>query len=288
MNRRNVKKIIVLLFGLILQIIVTSCNIADDSTAVQTKPTNFTDTSEVVYQRIVPFEVKDEIIDALSLDDYSISVLDDLYLSAFSSLGSLSAKKIIDQIYESNNIYSEKYYILWQQYYDNIGSPTDLFKEYAIENTASVLITCSICDEAEGLISAEKSAYEVVSLVDELCDFYYEDYVPILSNEVIAVDTIVDLYENNELLAGKEYENKLLNITGVITEISKDLYDKTYVAINNGNKYADEIRCYFSDDFNEEILKLKKGDNVTLTAQIIKKDTLYIEAKLWNINLDNN
>lgn len=74
-------------------------------------------------------------------------------------------------------------------------------------------------------------------------------------------------YQENEVAADAQYEDKLVKITGTIGNIGKDILDDVYITIETG-EYLQSVQCYFSD--NEQIntvATLKAGDTVTLIGR---------------------
>lgn len=74
-------------------------------------------------------------------------------------------------------------------------------------------------------------------------------------------------YQENEVAADAQYEDKLVKITGTIGNIGKDILDDVYITIETG-EYLQSVQCYFSDSEQiNTVATLKAGDTVTLIGR---------------------
>ncbi len=89
-------------------------------------------------------------------------------------------------------------------------------------------------------------------------------------------------YNSNEVAADEKYKNKKLAITGVISDIGKDILNDPYISFKID--YLQSVTCYFSKDEIKKIAKLNKGETITvigkcggliLTNVIIKDCVIY-------------
>ncbi len=86
------------------------------------------------------------------------------------------------------------------------------------------------------------------------------------SIEVSAAE-LVEAYESNELAAEKKYEGKVVEITGVVGDIKKDILDKAYVTLGTGKQLEiRQVQCFLADGV--DATELNKGDQVTLTGRV--------------------
>ncbi len=60
-----------------------------------------------------------------------------------------------------------------------------------------------------------------------------------------------------------------MSITGTVVEISKDFMDEPYVQLLGKNQYA-TVRVSFTKSRQDELAKLKKGDNITVPGCVGK------------------
>lgn len=84
----------------------------------------------------------------------------------------------------------------------------------------------------------------------------------------ISAKDLLDAYDNNEVNADNQYKDKLLSVTGVISDIGVVL-DQTYICINGGGDFEIlSVQCYFADEaeISEKVAALSKGETVTITG----------------------
>ena len=82
----------------------------------------------------------------------------------------------------------------------------------------------------------------------------------------ITAKELVSEYTENSVGAAQKYKGKLLEITGVVSEVDTDWYDEVYVAIGSGDRWEwNEVKCYFKDQAQiDKVAQLRKGDTVTI------------------------
>lgn len=85
--------------------------------------------------------------------------------------------------------------------------------------------------------------------------------------EISATD-LITAYDENEIAADEEYQDKLLQITGTVKSIGTDVADRAYLMLaDDRNEYAIlGVQCYFEEEQAAALADLKEGDTVTLTG----------------------
>lgn len=91
---------------------------------------------------------------------------------------------------------------------------------------------------------------------------------PINIISVSAVD-LCKAYQENEVNADLIYKGKMLEVTGTVEEIGKDMFDNAYVRLSNGEAYSSiYVYCLFkSNDELPKVASLKKGDEVVVIGE---------------------
>ena len=83
----------------------------------------------------------------------------------------------------------------------------------------------------------------------------------------VTAEDLMNAYEENEVAAKKKYEDKLIDVTGTITDISATLSDQACVTLSAGG-FGRFIKCYFEDDDTiDDVAKLEKGQAVTIRGE---------------------
>lgn len=105
---------------------------------------------------------------------------------------------------------------------------------------------------------------------------------PSPSVEVAIQITATDLlaaYEENQVNADNQYKGKLLEVTGIIDDIGKDILDDVYITVNDGDEYSfTSVQCFFKDKGEiEKVTGLKSGSEITIIGKC--------DGELFNISL---
>lgn len=125
------------------------------------------------------------------------------------------------------------------------------------------------------------------------------------NNNIVAVKisaiNLFSEYEENEIGADGRYKDKLLEVTGTIGSIGKDILNNSYITLKTNNSIC-SIQC-FIEDSEEEASRLKEGQfaviegfnsgklmNIILKKCKIKDETFKIKIDEYtkNIELDPN
>jgi len=79
-------------------------------------------------------------------------------------------------------------------------------------------------------------------------------------------------YKDNEVAADAKYKGKLVEISGIVDTIGKDITDTPYIALKS-YEYAiiDKIQCMFSKSDVEELSQVKKDQQITLQGEVSGK-----------------
>ena len=86
---------------------------------------------------------------------------------------------------------------------------------------------------------------------------------------VSAKDLFED-YKANEIAADQKYKDKVLEVTGIVDSIAKDITDTMYVALK-ADQYIGSIQCYFDDAHGGQLANLKKGMKVSVKGKCVGK-----------------
>ena len=73
-------------------------------------------------------------------------------------------------------------------------------------------------------------------------------------------------YEANEIQADDKYKNKLLEISGVIENIGKDILDDPYITLKTDNVFG-SIQCMLADSEKSKASQLQKSTPIVLEGK---------------------
>lgn len=81
----------------------------------------------------------------------------------------------------------------------------------------------------------------------------------------ISANDLHAAYDDNEVAADTKYKGKIIQVSGTVEDIGKDITDTIYVTLAAGDEYSmSSIQCFFADSHTEAAANLSKGDRVTI------------------------
>lgn len=76
-------------------------------------------------------------------------------------------------------------------------------------------------------------------------------------------------YKTNEVSADTAYEGKLVEISGTVDTIGKDITDKAYITFETPEQYSfDKVQCMFKSTEESSMVSLKKGQAITVQGTV--------------------
>ena len=94
----------------------------------------------------------------------------------------------------------------------------------------------------------------------------------------ISATELLQEYKANQVAADNKYKNKLLEVTGIIDSIGKDILDTPFITLSNQQEYSfDNVQIMFSKKDSKQLVDLQKGQVVTVQGEV--------DSKLLNIIL---
>ena len=98
------------------------------------------------------------------------------------------------------------------------------------------------------------------------------------TNPVLMVNskTLYKAYSNNEIAADEKYKGKIIQVSGIIRDIGKDLMDDAYITLI-GDDFFGDIQCFFPN--KSDLIYLKKGQRVSVVGYC---DGLFLNVLLKN------
>jgi hypothetical protein len=76
-------------------------------------------------------------------------------------------------------------------------------------------------------------------------------------------------YKANEISADAKYKGKLVEITGTVDNIQKDIMDTAYVTFALGQyEIVHQVQCYFNRKNEGQLADISKGDRLTVRGTV--------------------
>ncbi|MDA7668783.1 OB-fold putative lipoprotein [bacterium] len=87
----------------------------------------------------------------------------------------------------------------------------------------------------------------------------------------MTANEIIKAYSENEVKADLKYDEKVVELTGRVEDIGKDIADKTYILLGkftSADFLPRSVQCYFTDGEVRSVAGLSNGDVVTVKGRI--------------------
>lgn len=99
-----------------------------------------------------------------------------------------------------------------------------------------------------------------------------EESTPAPAPEAIKVtpSTLISEYEANGVAADAKYKDKLVEITGIVRSIDKDILDTPYIALET-SEILSGVQCMFEKGDEAKLANVKKGQSITLQGNLSGK-----------------
>ncbi len=112
---------------------------------------------------------------------------------------------------------------------------------------------------------------------------YKKEVEELIKQQTISIkaEQLMNEYQENEVYADNKYKGKLLNVSGRVKSVGKDVLNTMYVILLPDTEYiyATSVQCFFSDDKNEQLASLKRGQWITVRGKC--------KGKTFNVLLSN-
>ncbi|MBT5015923.1 hypothetical protein HN748_02700 [Candidatus Peregrinibacteria bacterium] len=83
---------------------------------------------------------------------------------------------------------------------------------------------------------------------------------------VISARDLYDEYDANEILADELYDGKILEVSGTVSSIGKDILDDMYVALKTNNVIG-SVQCMLEDSELTKATSLVEGQSITVRGK---------------------
>ena len=84
----------------------------------------------------------------------------------------------------------------------------------------------------------------------------------------VSAVTLYNEYEANQVAADEKYKNKLVEITGVVDTIGKDIVDTPYISFYIKPYQITTVQCMFSDKESAPLSSISKGQKLTVRGTV--------------------
>ncbi len=95
-----------------------------------------------------------------------------------------------------------------------------------------------------------------------------EEYSPTATPIKVTAQALYEAYEENEVAADAKYDDKILEVRGIVESIGKDILDTPYIKLTSGAEYEVwGVQCMFDEKHESELARLTKGQITTIQGR---------------------
>jgi len=98
----------------------------------------------------------------------------------------------------------------------------------------------------------------------------------------VTADQLCDDYNQNSFQADAEYKGNILDVSGKIGRIDRDLLsNEPYLTLDCGlfTDVFTDVWCYFDEDDTDKLISIEEGDYVVVRGNCTGKSTLYVAIR---------
>ena len=81
----------------------------------------------------------------------------------------------------------------------------------------------------------------------------------------VSAEQLISEYKDNEIAADQKYKGKLIQVTGRVDHVGKDIVDSMYVTVKGKGKYEFvTVQCFFDDSWATRLSYLSEDYPITV------------------------
>jgi hypothetical protein len=86
---------------------------------------------------------------------------------------------------------------------------------------------------------------------------------------VVPLQTLLSEYKSNEVRADSQYKGNVVQITGIVGDVKKDILGSIYVTLGTGAAFEIPVaQCFFDDRLAQQAATLNKGSKITVRGRV--------------------
>lgn len=83
----------------------------------------------------------------------------------------------------------------------------------------------------------------------------------------VTAKVLVSAYDNNEVRADQEYKGRIVEVSGKVGSVGKDVLEKAYVTLKGGNLMR-EVQCFVTKAQENKLAGLEKGQSIKIKGKV--------------------
>jgi hypothetical protein len=87
--------------------------------------------------------------------------------------------------------------------------------------------------------------------------------------KMVELRTLLSEYSDNEVRADSNFKDQVIQTSGVVDDVKKDIMDSVYVTIGTGRQYEiPQVQCFVSDEQVKKAASLSKGTRIGVRGRV--------------------
>ncbi|MFY0571471.1 OB-fold protein [Archangium lansingense] len=102
----------------------------------------------------------------------------------------------------------------------------------------------------------------------------------------VEIHKLLAEYTDNEVRADASFKGKLIQTTGVVDDVKRDVLNTVYVVVGTGKRYEVRmLQCFIDEDNANTVASLTKGSRVTIRGRVkgLMMNVLVEDCELVNL-----
>ena len=92
---------------------------------------------------------------------------------------------------------------------------------------------------------------------------------PAAAAKPVDIRTLLGEYRDNEVRADANYKGQVIQTTGLVDDVKRDIMDSIYVTVGTGNQFEiPQVQCLFDEAHVKKAASLSKGARVTVRGRV--------------------
>ncbi|MGZ3457363.1 MAG: OB-fold protein [Archangium sp.] len=85
----------------------------------------------------------------------------------------------------------------------------------------------------------------------------------------VELRTLLAEYTDNEVRADAAYKGQLIQTTGVVEDVKRDILNTAYVIVGTGRRYETrQVQCFVDEDQAKAVASLTQGSRITIRGRV--------------------
>lgn len=93
----------------------------------------------------------------------------------------------------------------------------------------------------------------------------------------VTADALYSAYNQNEVAADAKYKGNVVEVSGIINTIGKDVLNTPYVTLNAGEYAFPDVQCMFSQADESQLATLSSGQRITMDGVVSGESLTIVE-----------